>query len=334
MGCWNQTCGITQLHITAGEKVMVFPLVQSPQDNLRCTTPYWTPFPISFVSHYNDYGAGEDSSGLGLDAMLKFLKNNLVEVEQGDNKYHDIPVKREGFDENKFWEAIHEQRLSVKARFGEEFQVGMVMIKHSIVEYILEHQVYSRYEGYDRETGTSKYTEYKFADVLASAEAILDKMFEQEDLDLSELGEEQATRVLKQLKVLRRARALEQAASDVNDSNERNWAASWLRHGCPSHLRYSAFSTLIIDDALLHCVDTLDRDTAREILTSFLTTLAIDEFLMETRKFWSPQAGAGSQSMSESGYRLLMSAMTKALDDEKAEWEADELDEHDDEVEE
>lgn len=330
MGCWNQTCGITQLHITAGEKVMVFPLVQSPQDNLCYTTPHWTPFAIPFTSHYNDYGAGEDSSGPGLNAILKFLKENLVEVEQGKNRFHDIPVKREDFDEEKFWEAIHEQRLSVKTHYGDQYQVGMVMIKHSIVEYILEHQVYSHYEGYDRESGTSKYTKYKFADVLASAEPILDKLFDHEDLDLEDLDEEQAQRAIKQYRALKRYRALEQAATAVSESDERNWAANWLRHGCPSHLRYSAFSSLAIDDALLHCVDTLDRDTAREILALFLTTVAIDEFLMETRKFWSPQAGAGSQNSSHSGYRLLMSAMSKALDDEKAEWD----DEDDDEGEE
>ena len=40
----------------------------------------------------------------------------------------------------------------------------------------------------------------------------------------------------------------------------------------------------------------------------------------ETRKHWSPQTGAGSQSDEENGYRVLISAMNSVLDAEHREW--------------
>lgn len=311
MGCWNQTCGLTQIHIRAGEKVMVFPLVESHRDSMCYSTPFWTPFPIPFASEYNDYGGGENSSGLGLDMIIECLQKKLVEIEQGENKYHDIAVKREGFDEDKFWEAIHEMRLKIQSYNNAEKEVGFVMIKQSIVDYLIEHEEFSHYEGYD-ENG-SKYTKYKFADILTTLEVVLDKLFATED-DPS-VPEELRSK----LKFLMRYRALERVANEVHDADKYNWAADWLRFGGHSHLSYGAFSSSIVTEALGEYIEAGDREGARELLTQYLTMQFIDSFMMSTRKFWSPQAGAGSQNDSQGGYRLLAAAMIEVLDVEKAE---------------
>jgi len=314
MGCWNQTCGLTQIHIRAGEPVLVFPLIESNRDSLCYSTPYWTPFPIPFASEYNDYGGGENSSGLGLDMILHFLQKNLAEIEQGENKYHDIAVKREGFDEDKFWEAIHEMRLKVNV-YNKEKEIGFVMIKQSVVDYLIEHEQFSQYEGYD-EKG-SKYTKYKFADILTSLEVVLDKLFvvEEEDSDVPE-------ELREKLKFLMRYNALERISSDIVDADKHNWAAQWLRYGIGSHLGYSGFSSSIVENKLFKYVEAGDREGARELMVQFFTMKFIDSFMMGTRKFWSPQAGAGSQNNDQSGYRLLMGAMAHVLDEEKAERDA------------
>ena len=49
-----------------------------------------------------------------------------------------------------------------------------------------------------------------------------------------------------------------------------------------------------------------------------------------TRKSWIPAGREGSQEASHSGHRLLMSAMEKALDREKASWEAENEGEYED----
>ena len=44
MGCWNQTCGLSQLHIRHGQDVMVVALVKNNgYDSLCYTTPFWAP---------------------------------------------------------------------------------------------------------------------------------------------------------------------------------------------------------------------------------------------------------------------------------------------------
>lgn len=321
MGCWNQTCGLTQIHIRAGEPVLVFPLVESPRDSLCYSTPYWTPFPIPFASEYNDYGGGENSSGLGLEMILSFLQKNLVEVEVGENEYHDIAVKRENFEEDNFWEAIHEQRLKMNS-YGKEKNVGFVMIKQSIVDYLIEHEEFSHYEGYD-ENG-SKYTKYKFADILTGLEVVLDKLFGVDDSD--DLGEDVPEELRSKLKFLMRYRMLERVASDIYETDEHNWAASWLRYGVGSHLGYSGFSSTIVEDKLSEYIEADDREGARVLMTQYLTMQFIDSFLMGTRKFWSPQAGAGSQNSDQGGYRLLSAAIIHVLDEEKAQWDAEDYD--------
>lgn len=312
MGCWNQTCGLTQIHIRAGEKVVVFPLVESDRDSLCYSTPFWTPFPVPFVSEYNDYGAGENSSGIGLELVLNFIREKLVEIEVGENKRHDIAVHREGFDEDKFWSAIHKRRLTINT-YQSQKEIGFVMIKKSVLDYLIEHEEFAHYDGYEAGVG-SKYTKYKFADVLSTLERIVDKLFSEDD-EYSDLPEE----VRIKLRHLKRYRILEQVAGEIKDSDKNCWAAQWLGYGARSHLNYGGFSSNIVESKLVDFIEAGNRDGARELLTQYLTMQFVDSFLMSTRKFWSPQAGAGSQDNDPDGYRLLAAAMTHVLDIEEAE---------------
>ena len=43
--------------------------------------------------------------------------------------------------------------------------------------------------------------------------------------------------------------------------------------------------------------------------------------MINTRKFWSRQSGMGSQNNDQAAYRVLINSMTKALDDERREYE-------------
>lgn len=66
MGCWNATCGVSQLPILAGEKIRVFILEPSMHSdrspNMTCySTDHYTPLGIPFVAEYNDYGSVENS---------------------------------------------------------------------------------------------------------------------------------------------------------------------------------------------------------------------------------------------------------------------------------
>jgi hypothetical protein len=141
MGCWNGTCAITNLPIYYGEEVYVFFLVESAYDSTNnCyMDTYYDLFPLHFTGTYNDYGAVEDCSDEA-QHVIDYLKENLVEMEQGENKYHDIPVKREGFNIEKLFDADHERRLFVKGYHPsrKKLKFTHITVKKSVMEKILK----------------------------------------------------------------------------------------------------------------------------------------------------------------------------------------------------
>lgn len=88
MGCWNKTCGLSNLHIFGSDPVYVF-VLESERDDSNCyTTSLFKPLLLPFESEYNDYGGGEDSGVPAFDLIMTSLKDQLVELEIGDNQYH------------------------------------------------------------------------------------------------------------------------------------------------------------------------------------------------------------------------------------------------------
>lgn len=62
MGCWNETCGLTQTPIRYGDDVAVYILI--PRNNTRGATcnsdDFYSPFILPIYGKYNDYGSIED----------------------------------------------------------------------------------------------------------------------------------------------------------------------------------------------------------------------------------------------------------------------------------
>lgn len=351
MGCWNQTCGLTQLHIRAGQKVMVVPLTQSLRDSLCYTTPFYTPFPVPFYAEYNDYGAGENETGVGMRLAMEHIKDQLVEVEQGENQYHDIPVKKEGFSIELFWEACHENRLHVKSVFQRDKspqEVGFVMIHMGIFEYLAEHYEFSDYD-YDSKTGRSQYYKYKLQDILNDIPEFVDAIMKPDHKiasiseALAKMGktpeqiEEDLADILWMFKGVNRVATLMRSRTGTGSYEDQltnkegfNRAADWMQH-YPSHMSYSAFGAHQLDEWCRQLVKAEDRDGLIEMFSEYIRLMFIDAIMLHTRKFWSPQAGAGSQSDDHHAYLTLNAAIEQIISEEKAEWGEDEDEEEDEE---
>ncbi len=182
MGCWNKTCGLSNLHITAGTSVYGFVLEKNKHYDHCYSTSLFSPLLLPFESTYDDYGGGEDSSGPALDIIMGALKRQLVEMEVGDNEYHDIAVKRDDFTPEKFFEAVHEDRMFIQ-HGSEQRPVYFTMFRKDIVDHILENRRIEDYVGGGKGTiakwGDEKnYIRYKFADIAASVRPLLAKMIE------------------------------------------------------------------------------------------------------------------------------------------------------------
>lgn len=295
MGCWNKTCGLSNLPIHAGEPVMVFTLVQCNKISDFCySTALYSPVLLPFYSEYNDYGAGENSSGIGLPLIINALKENLVEMELGENKYHDIAVKREDFNEELYWNAIHEQRLKVPSHNGDR-DVQFVMFHKRVVDHILQNYVQQQFVKTGPDWKDYKYVDYTFADVLAQLPPVIEGLLNacKDDIFL-----------WRPMSILQRPEF------------ENNLAADYLRH--QDNYRYS--NLIRIEDLIRELAERNADDLVAEVVIEHLKAKFIDSFMMETRKVWIPGCHEGSQSGDAAPYRALMSAMSQVLDEDAAKY--------------
>ena len=302
MGCWNQTCGLTQLHIKNGQDVVVFAMVKNTaSDNLCYTTPFYAPVQMPFYAKYNDYGGGEECSGFGLPLVMEAIKEKLVELPLGENQYHDIAVKKENFGDELFFEAVHEGRLFIQGALPRQRRhVGFMMIHKGVWDNIIENRVIEEYVGDGKGTTGwgNNYIEYKFADVIADLPECVEYIMKTAN------DEGNPLRYYDPLHQLRTMR-------------EGNHAAKWLQGS--DNYRFSNLTHPAID--IMEYAESGNVVDLTQYLTELLKFMWIDSFMLDTRKFWSPQAGAGSQNQEHEGYRLLIDSMTKVLDAEKAEYD-------------
>ena len=321
MGSWNKTCGLSNLHIKSGEKAYVFVLEPNKDDSHCYATHLYSPLLLPFETTYNDYGGGENSTGPGFELIMNGIKDNLFEVKQGKNQYHDIPVTKEGFGEAMFFEAVHEGRL-YKAEFfndSEEMEdhtkLEYVMFRKDVVDHILENRVIEKYVGdgngtYAKWGDELNYISYKFADIVADILPMLQEICEQVAAEKAVDSDRTLFKLMGGIDYLFK-------------HDHPNLAAQWLRG---DGYRYSQIvdMKLAISELFTKDIPTLDQILKLEaLLTEYLKGVFIDSFMEVTRKSWIPAGHEGSQCQENDEYRLLIGAMTKVMDAEDREYAED-----------
>lgn len=324
MGCWNKTCGLSNLHINAGMPVYVFVLEDKRDDSNCYATSLFRPLLLPFESEYNDYGGGENSSGVALPFVLKGIKDQLVEMPLGENQYHDIEVTKEKFDEALFFEAVHEGRLSIQGRYSvDPTRLQFTMFRKDIVDNILAKREIIEYVGdgkgnYARYDGEMNYNRYFFKDIVADIKPMLEEV-KAKIAEAKEEGEAMADYMLFS------------GFDALFDWKSPNKAARWMRG---DNYRYSR----IVD--MQYCIryafksdSDVALDKLAELIEVYLMGKFIDSFMEAARKTWIPGGHEGSQSQSGGALRLLGASINQVLDIERAKW-AEEVGEEESEYEE
>lgn len=302
MGCWNKTCGLSNLHITAGQEVYVFVLEKASDPNDRCySTSFWHPVVTPFTAEYNDYGGGENGSPY-MEYVLDGIKKQLVEMPLGDNKSHDIPVTANLLDEQYFYDAVHEGQLFVNSYRKEPTQVDFVMFRKDIVDHILKNHLNKGYIGQGKGTcgWGNNYVEYKFSDLVAEVPTIISEL---KDL-IDSSADSYEFYILYDHK--------------DTDTPQLKFTRSYINY-VKANYRYSKL--VRFDDILENLISKDKIDEAVEFLTSVLMMSYIDSFMESTRKLWMPGGHEGSQGAEISSYRTLTSAINTMLDKEEKEYD-------------
>lgn len=316
MGCWEKTCGLSNLPISVGERVYVFVVVESPsyERKTACYSDYlYSPVLIPFQSDYNDYGGGESSAGVALPIIMEAIKEHMVEKELGENKFHDIAVKREGFDEGVFFEAVHEDRLEISTEEGPS-KVKFVMMRKSIVDKILEDWEIGEFEGF---VGNQPvYKRYKFKDVVDTVDDLVNEIKNRNDgmkRDAEEYKDNPSYQSIKDL---------------IWSSNTLLWcdsstlAGEWMQkltHGF--HFRNGL---LDVKKVVSDMFKEEKYDSVKPLIVECIRGLFLDRFMNSTRRIWVPPCGEGSQTLAYKAHRVLVSAMLSEIDDAIAKEEVDE----------
>lgn len=306
MGCWNKTCGISNLHILAGDQVYVFVLEQN-NDHDRCySTAFWSPVMLPFLSTYDDYGGGENSHE-NIKYILDGLKQCLVEVPLGENEYHDIPVSADKLDEELFFNAVHEGRLKVKGHRRDERLVDFVMLRADIVNDICENWRCEMYVGDGKGAcgWDNNYIEYTFTDIIAAVPEFLDKV-EKELLCFTNNPLDESLPFALRVKYVTRGLA------GIYAYEDRNLVSTYLTD--IDDYRYSRI--VRPTDNVVQLLADGNREDAHALLVDILRASFINSFMESTRKSWMPGGHEGSQGQDHTPYRVLCGAINTALDKE------------------
>jgi len=288
MGCWNHTCAITNLPIYAGEKVEVVLLKSRVgyDDSSFChPDAYHLPMPFTFSGDYDDYGAVENCEGVALKTLLESLQHHLLEMEVGENEYHDIPARKDDFDVDKLFELDHEGRLFIiNQKMMHDMRDG-VRIKHIVIRKEVYDGIINNitFENWDREQHVTYYTGYND----------LVKEYAQFTKDIDEL-----------------------LTLDPNDFRRRSWRMDGTigETMVGDLLAYRGQGTLGIDYPL-HVIESLfdmreeNHEDYDDMLDNAVRLSILSYFMNGARKSWVVPSGVGSQN-DDTSYQELCANLT------------------------
>lgn len=293
MGCWNKTCGLSNLYIQHTEPVYTFILTQNGSEGRCYNTSFYTPVLVPFECTYDDYGAGENAHGVA----LKPLMDTIQKIRVKDEKYI------EEFTVETFFELTHDGLLH-KNFWGDERLIDFVMMRKDVVDYVLDNWVREEYVGVAH--SPNGYINYKYADVIAAIPEFIDLLDEKIQAHHKIDGGKRGP--MYNIFALNYRRGF---SALIESNTLQSLVVLALRHDIDQ-----VFNT---NEYLIHLVADEKREEAVEFLTMYIKGAFINSLLDSTRKQWLPGCHDGSQACDHDGYRILMEATTKVLDEMETE---------------
>ena len=326
MGCWNNTCGLTNLPIISGEAVYVFPVKEEDLSGYRShceTSALYKPVLTPFEAVYNDYGAGEDCSGIAVDLFINGLKQRMVELEQGENEYHDIPVVKEGFDITKFFETVHEDRMFVKGWGTKNQPVYFAMVRKDVVDRLWTDWRFDVYVGDGKASDPNDAYEraMTYARLAEQIPAYVDRCVAA--YNMPRAPKERPDDISDEYWKFMQSSVYRRLAQQIMPKEDDNLLCRYLRT-LEFNNHWDAFD---FKYALECAADADDRAKMVELLRLALLGCMVNDMMGSTRKIWLPAMHMGSQSEDYDAYRILNTVMTDVINAREAYFNEDEDDE-------
>ena len=140
MGCWYETCGVTQLPIMENDPVALILLTycnthQDPRYPANhaghChSNDVWSPRALPIHAKYNDYGGIDNwEENWNTEWIIKQFQQDLIEKTVGENSIHDPATPRAELSVETLMEWIHDSRVEIKNPIhGRSSPIGFMMV--------------------------------------------------------------------------------------------------------------------------------------------------------------------------------------------------------------
>lgn len=336
MGSWNSTCAVSNLHIRSGQEVVVFMIEKNhkEREDFCYTNSLYQLCYMPFFGKNNSYGEAEDCHGAGLNLLIEDIRENLLEIELGENKYHDIEIKKDGFNVEMLFEADHESRLfltteedyfdyehnvlkhfmekektgqlldeevQLKARLEKNLENGVApgqRITHIQIHGNVFNDILEKFylEDYiDNGKGSYKNVKYYFEDILKDIPAVVEALQAQKNTSTFDLFSLHGL--------------------------EKNFVGKFFNR----INTYDTARTLSPMKTIKKMAkDNKSNEEIEAVIVDFMKGKWLSSFMSATRKMYIPQCGAGSQSENLQAYEVLtksVASIIKAEKKERKQWE-------------
>lgn len=355
MGCWNGTCGISQLPILAGEKIRVFILKPSSGTNKFVTNPnsfvystdMFDALGVPFVAEYDDYGSVEnvveDYNSKIIHAALKdmvvlpknkpFSKGDDVQLngkshfEIVDIQDDMVSVKLSYDDETKIVPIS-----DIRHDNGEDFYDDIGDLAHTI--RLIERNVF---EINNKIWAPFGYNKTAIPGLFYVRENIWQAMTADiEEENEYSFGAKSRKTWLKLIDDF--INILKTMVDEMNGDDEEKRKISEFRMimgieslgnrdnpvGYMFRTHSDVFPAILYKEPLVEAIKNDDIDFAKQMLIDILDTTMVLGAMSHMRKPLIPQCGQGSQSTGEDYHEALNKVIATEIDSIKHHWDEEE----------
>lgn len=300
MGCWNKTCGLSNLYINDNEPVYAFVLLQNNTPDKCYNTAFYTPILVPFECVYDDYGGGVDAHGAALEPLLNAIKGN-----SGENGNLAI---------DEFFDLVLDNNINYINSYGTRNAIDLVMMRKDVVDHILQNWHQRVWAGPDMdEDGYYTYTyrsvvngwfTYTYQDVINDIPEFIAGVTECSKQWLDE--KDPAHGILFAIASLK-SYNFQSIFDPSPKTGVRNLVSIELGHAIYTRM----FSP---NDHIAELIVQGKFEDAVDFITDSIKGAFVNSMIDSVRKQWLPGCHEGSQACNHDGYRMLMNATTMVLD--------------------
>ncbi|MHA1289361.1 MAG: hypothetical protein ACTSPB_18390 [Candidatus Thorarchaeota archaeon] len=310
MGCWNETCIVSNLPVTGGDEVAMTVVTRNEDGEWYKPNSLFYVSPIMFYGEYNEYGTSEECHGLGLHFTADEFRKYKTPI--GDDLKPDQFVEKIAREELKFHD-VKTFRASLMGMENSDNHARLGFIRKDILDRIMEDFSWQEtfYAKDEHESFIYEKINYQyFLDCIPEAIKTFKAYYKKAEEEAKVMGGVSHTLMFHPV-----------PDSDMKDTNT---VVRWIyAHSKESQQQPFHKS---IGEKIKSMAEANQDEQLTDFLAEFSKYAILYRFMMESRKAFTPQPNT-SQDVDTDGHQFLAKITTEVADemakkyDDDSEWD-------------